>query len=116
MEDTDNDIIRAVLGGDSERFRVLVLRYQSGVAGYLYRLLPNAADRDDVCQDVFLKAYLNLKQFRYAAKFSTWLYTIAYRRALERLRGARHEQALKADWPAAPLNTRTAQQATQASR
>jgi len=88
-ESADNDAVRAVLAGDTAQFRVLVARYQTGVSSYIYRLIPNAADREEVCQDVFLKAYMNLQQFRFEARFSTWLYTIAYRRAIELLRKRR---------------------------
>jgi RNA polymerase sigma factor (sigma-70 family) len=86
MDEDDVDIVRACLAGEKERFGELVARHQAGVAGYLYRLVPNTADREDICQDVFVKAFLNLHQFRFEARFSTWLFTIAYRRAIEVLR------------------------------
>jgi RNA polymerase sigma-70 factor (ECF subfamily) len=86
MSEEDNEIVRACLAGAGERFGELIARHQGAVAGYLYRLVPNTADREDICQDVFVKAFLNLGQFRFEARFSTWLFTIAYRRAIEVLR------------------------------
>ncbi|MEJ6656152.1 MAG: RNA polymerase sigma factor [Pseudomonas sp.] len=91
MSDADTAVIQAVLDGDSERYRELVARYSAAVGNYIYRMIPNAADREEVCQDVFVKAYVNLSQFRFEAKFTTWLYTIAYRQAIEHLRKNRLE-------------------------
>jgi len=89
MADPDHQVIREVLAGDTAGFRVLVEKYQQGVTNYLYRMMPNESDRQEICQDVFLKAYLHLDQFRFDAKFSTWLFSIAYRRAIEVLRRKR---------------------------
>ena len=63
-----------------------MVTYENLVWDLLNRMVPQAADREELAQDVFLKAYFNLERFRFESKFSTWLYTIAYRVALSHLR------------------------------
>jgi len=41
-------------------------------------MIPNKGDREDLCQDVFLKVYQNLSNFQFESKFSTWVAKIAY--------------------------------------
>ncbi len=86
MTDPDHQIVEKVLAGNTGAFRMLVEKYQQPVINYLYRMIPNESDRQEICQDVFLKAFRHLNQFRFDAKFSTWLFSIAYRRAIEVLR------------------------------
>lgn len=83
---SDEDLIRSAVAGDVAAFEQLVLRYQDAVARFIWRLVPDAADREEVCQEVFLKLYLKLDRFRADSKLSTWLYTIAWRQAVSFLR------------------------------
>ena len=72
-------IARAVVQDDRHAFGELVRRHQSTVRSTLRRLTGgNVAQADDLAQETFLLAYRNLKSFRQEAKFSTWLYRIAY--------------------------------------
>jgi len=72
-------IARAVVQDDRHAFGELVRRHQSAVRSTLRRLTAgNIAQADDLAQETFLLAYRNLKSFRQEAKFSTWLYRIAY--------------------------------------
>jgi RNA polymerase sigma factor (sigma-70 family) len=72
-------IARVVVQDDRHAFGELVRRHQSAVRATLRRLAAgNAALADDLAQETFLLAYRNLKSFRQDAKFSTWLYRIAY--------------------------------------
>lgn len=65
---------------DRQAFDLLVRRYQSPVRKFLLSLtLGSEALSDDLAQDTFLKAYLNMGKFRAEAAFSTWLMRIAYR-------------------------------------
>ncbi|HTQ28458.1 MAG TPA: sigma-70 family RNA polymerase sigma factor [Puia sp.] len=73
---TDTEIIARVLRGDQQQFAVLVERYQNYVFTLVLRLVENREDAEEVSQDVFIKAYRALADFRGDAKFSTWLYTI----------------------------------------
>lgn len=72
-------IARVLVQDDRHAFSELVRRHQSAVRASLRRL--TAGDQglaDDLAQETFLLAYRNLRSFRQQAKFSTWLYRIAY--------------------------------------
>jgi RNA polymerase sigma factor (sigma-70 family) len=72
----DNEIISRVLRGEQSLYAELVKRYQSFVFTIALRYTPNREDAEEIAQDVFVKAYRSLADFRGASKFSTWLYTI----------------------------------------
>jgi RNA polymerase sigma-70 factor, ECF subfamily len=72
-------IARVLVQDDRHAFSELVRRHQSAVRASLRRLTGgNHALADDLAQETFLLAYRNLRSFRQEAKFSTWLYRIAY--------------------------------------
>src|SRR6185437_16525209 len=72
-------VTRVLLGEDRRAFEQLVLRHQGMVRAQLRRLLHgDAAGADDLAQETFLLAWRKLDQFRGDARFSTWLYRIAY--------------------------------------
>lgn len=80
MSLTDADLVaRVLLDDDHHAFSELVRRHQSAVRGLLRQLTRgDAALADDLAQEAFLKAFKNIRSFRGEAKFSTWLYRIAY--------------------------------------
>ena len=80
MELTDADLVARVLVDDDQHaFGELVRRHQSSVRGLLRQLTrTDLALADDLAQEAFLRAYKNIHSFRGEAKFSTWLYRIAY--------------------------------------
>ncbi len=83
---SDQFFIEKAVNGDSRSFGVLVERYQDYIFTLIYRILKVREEAEEVAQDTFLKAYDALSTFRGESKFSTWLYRIAYRKALDRLR------------------------------
>ena len=80
MELTDADLVARVLVDDDQHaFSELVRRHQSAVRGLLRQLTrTDVALADDLAQQAFLRAYKNIRSFRGEARFSTWLYRIAY--------------------------------------
>ena len=72
----DNELISQVLTGNQQAYAVLVNRYQNYVFTLALRFTKNREDAEEVSQDIFIKAYKALADFRGASKFSTWLYTI----------------------------------------
>ena len=82
----DNELITLVLKGDQQAYKVLVDRYQSYIFTLAYRLMQSREDAEEVAQDVFVKAYRSLADFKGGAKFSTWLYTIAHNTSITYLR------------------------------
>ncbi len=83
---SDQYYINQVLEGEVNAFSVLVERYQSLVYTVVYRMIKNKELAEEVAQDSFIKAYKSLKNYRGDAKFSTWLYTIAYRKSLDAIK------------------------------
>jgi RNA polymerase sigma-70 factor (ECF subfamily) len=77
---TDADLVaRVLLHDDHHAFAELVRRHQSSVRGLLRQLTrTDVALADDLGQETFLRAYKNIRSFRGEARFSTWLYRIAY--------------------------------------
>ena len=73
----DNELIPLVIKGDQQAYKVLVERYQSYIFTLAYRLMQSREDAEEVAQDVFVKAYRSLADFKGGSKFSTWIYTIA---------------------------------------
>ena len=73
---TDTDIIQQVLQGNQNAYATLVTRYQSFVFTIVLRYVKAREDAEEVAQDIFVKAYRSLADFKGASKFSTWLYTI----------------------------------------
>ncbi|MDR1417257.1 MAG: sigma-70 family RNA polymerase sigma factor [Prevotellaceae bacterium] len=71
-------VSRVALLGDGEAFGVLVEAYRSPVLRFLLHLCGDDELSKDLAQEAFLKAWLNIRSFRAAAKFSTWLFRIAY--------------------------------------
>ena len=86
---SDEDILRDVIAGNTRAFEELVTRHQDTVARFVYKIVPSHEDREEICQDVFVKVYRSLNQFRFDAQFTTWLYQIAYRTAVSSTRRKR---------------------------
>ena len=72
----DNEVISRVLQGEQAAYAELVNRYQGYVFTLVLRMIKSREDAEEVAQDVFVKAYRALADFRGESKFSTWLYTI----------------------------------------
>jgi RNA polymerase sigma factor (sigma-70 family) len=87
----DNELISKVLSGDQQAYATLVNRYQNYVFTLALRFTKNREDAEEVSQDIFIKAYRALADFRGASKFSTWLYTIVNTTCITFLRKKRLE-------------------------
>jgi RNA polymerase sigma-70 factor (ECF subfamily) len=83
---TDQHLIKKALQGDSTAFGQLVQKYQAFVFTIVIRIVKVREEAEEVAQDTFIKAYESLSGFRGDSKFSSWLYSIAYRKALDALR------------------------------
>ncbi|MFH1145383.1 MAG: RNA polymerase sigma factor [bacterium] len=86
---TDQQAVERILAGDKEVFRVLVERYRVSLFSFLWRFTNHREESEDLTQETFLKAYLNLKRYDPARRFSTWLFTIGHRLAINRWKSLR---------------------------
>jgi RNA polymerase sigma-70 factor (ECF subfamily) len=77
--------IAAVLEGAVDAFEVIINDHKRLVANVVGRMIRVDQDREDICQDVFLKVYQNLGRFKFGSKLSTWIARIAYNTCLNHL-------------------------------
>ena len=82
---TDADLVEAALAGSREAFDAIVERHRRNVYQLCYRFVGNEADAADLAQDVFVRAYRGLKNFKGQASIGTWLYRIGVNVCLNRL-------------------------------
>jgi len=82
----DQALVSRVTGGDMQAFRLLIKQHERLVSHMIGRLIDNAEDREELCQDVFLKVHEKLREFNFQSRLSTWIATIAYRHAVNHLR------------------------------
>jgi RNA polymerase sigma factor (sigma-70 family) len=88
MGNDHEDILWAdeVLNGQMARYALLVDKYKDTVFSLTMGMLKNREDAEEVAQDVFLKIFKALPRFKRKAKFSTWMYRIAYNECISHLR------------------------------
>lgn len=94
-EPSDLYLIERTLDGETNAFGVLVKRHQDYIFNIVIKMLRNREEAEEVAQDTFIKAYAVLKSFKGDAKFSTWLYKIAYRKALDRIKKNKRSNTLE---------------------
>ena len=90
----DTDLIRKARHGDVEAFNLLISRWEKRVYNYLLRILQNREDALDLSQDVFLKAYQNLRKLDEPERFAAWLFRIAHNEAYSLFRKRKPEAEL----------------------
>ncbi len=78
-------LVAAALGGRSEAFGTLVERYDRAVYHLCLRTVRDAEEARDCTQEAFFKAFRSLHTFKPGAKFSTWIFSIAYHACCDRL-------------------------------
>ena len=78
-------LVKKTLAGNKKAFESIIERHQRLVSHIVFRMIQNKSDQEDVCQDVFLKVYQNLRGFQFEAKLSTWIARIAYNTCLSYL-------------------------------
>ena len=92
----EKTIIQKILAGDSESYRLLVERYQTGLIIHCENIMKDRADGEDIAQDAFIKAFRSLGRFSdEKAQFSTWLYHIATNLCIDQLRKSKKRVSIK---------------------
>lgn len=82
MEASEKEIIRRVLAGDREEYRVLMERHLPAVLLMTLRVTGNLQDAEEAAQETFIRAYQQLPAFRGQSSFGTWVFRIAMNTAL----------------------------------
>ncbi|MDR0506452.1 MAG: RNA polymerase sigma factor [Dysgonamonadaceae bacterium] len=84
--DKDLFYIQKVKSGDFSAFSAIVSKYQNMVFTIVVKIVENREDAEDITQEIFIKVFKSIQQFREDSEFSTWLYRIAYNTTLSELR------------------------------
>lgn len=89
---SDNEVIQLVQKKNKKSYREVVRRYEKKLFAYLYRLVGNKEEAEDLLQNVFVKVYRNIESYDTQKKFSSWIYRIAHNEAVNFLkkRSKRH--------------------------
>lgn len=80
--------------GDCEAFDEIVAHYKDGIYNYIWRMISNRDDVEDLTQEVFVRAYSSIKKFRSEANLRTWLYKIASNLCIDKYRRSGLEKRL----------------------
>lgn len=96
---TDAELVRRVVAGDTGAYGELVRRHQSMVYAIVSRITADKDDADDVAVEVFTQAYKSLSSFQSKSTFSTWLYRIAVNRAIRYSKQRSRRGAVSVDDP-----------------
>lgn len=94
-EEDEVRLVAASREGDQDAFAQLVQRHQRRVFSLVFRMLQQYDETSEVTQEVFLAAWQGLPSFRGEARFSTWLYRIAYNCSLKQLEQRKRDRALQ---------------------
>src|SRR5260370_32739988 len=95
LEQDDTHLLTASKGGDQDAFSLLVQQYQRRVFKLVFRMLQDYEEASEITQEAFLAAWQGLPSFRGEARFSTWLYRIAYNCALKQLELRKRDKTLQ---------------------
>jgi RNA polymerase sigma factor (sigma-70 family) len=85
----DAALVSRIKNDDKQAFKLLITQNQRLVAHMVGRLIKIEEDREELCQDVFLKVYEKIGEFNFKSKLSTWIATIAYRLSINYLQKKR---------------------------
>jgi RNA polymerase sigma-70 factor (ECF subfamily) len=92
MTRTDVQLMLDVKGGDEQSFELLLQRYRTPLVNFLFRMVKNREQAEDLAQEVFIRVYRAREEYVPTAKFTTWLFRIATNLALNSLRDHRHQK------------------------
>ncbi len=71
---------------DLKAYSILASKYQSMIFTLALRMLKNKQDAEDLCQDVLIKIYKNIKLYKHEAPFAAWIYRICYNESINKIR------------------------------
>ena len=82
----EEELISRTQNGDTEAFNPLIRKYQQRIYNLIYQRVRNHEAAEDLCQEVFLKAWRALPNFRRKSVFSSWLHQIAVNCSIDFIR------------------------------
>lgn len=91
---TDEELAAQIQKGDKESFALLMQRYEQKIYRYGKKFFSNEEDIKDSVQEVFIRAYMNIKSFDSHRKFSSWIYRIAHNEFINVIKKKNNEKLL----------------------
>jgi RNA polymerase sigma factor (sigma-70 family) len=85
----ENEIVNRILKNDLRAFELLVNQYEKLVFFVIHRLIQDRQNKEDICQEVFIKIHHSLPSFRFQSKLSTWIARIAYLTAINYVKSSK---------------------------
>lgn len=82
---SDQYLVEKVLSGNTKTFEIIINNTKGLVAQIVFKMINNDEDRRDIAQDVYLKTFKDLPNFRFRSKLSTWIGQITYNTCLNYL-------------------------------
>jgi RNA polymerase sigma factor (sigma-70 family) len=103
---SDEELMRRLQAGEDTALAALMQRWEAPVKRFIFRVVGNAAEAEDLALEVFVRIYTKRASYRIGAKFSAWCFSIAANQAKNRLRWWRRRPALSLDaWTGAGGDT-----------
>jgi len=103
MGRSDEELMLSYRGGDEAAFEMLYRRHEKLLLNFFYRVVMNAVEAENLCQETFFRIVRAKKKYETTAKFKTWLFQIALNLCRDRLRRMKHRSHLS-------LNTQVSSQ------
>lgn len=91
---SDEELMRRLQGGEAAALAPLMQRWEGPVKRFIFRVVGNTAEAEDLAQEVFVRIFTKRATYRPGAKFSAWCFSIAANQAKNRLRWWRRRPAL----------------------
>lgn len=103
MGRSDEELMLSYRGGDEAAFEMLYRRHEKPLLNFFYRVVMNAVEAENLCQETFFRIVRAKKKYEATAKFKTWLFQIALNLCRDRLRRMKHRSHIS-------LNTQASSQ------
>jgi RNA polymerase sigma-70 factor (ECF subfamily) len=86
LEQSDEVLMQCFVQGEFQAFEALYQRHKGALYRYFMRQIPNHSLAEDLYQEVWSKVIVSAAKYKAEAKFTTWLYTLAYNRLIDEVR------------------------------
>ncbi len=104
MGRSDEELMLSYRGGDEAAFEMLYRRHEKPLLNFFYRVVMNAVDAENLCQETFFRIVRAKKKYEATAKFKTWLFQIALNLCRDRLRRMKHRSHISLNAQASSQN------------
>jgi len=94
---SDDELVRCFVNSDIKAFETIVLKYQKPIINFIYRIIGNFQEAEDIAQEAFMKLYCSAYTYEGHSSFTTWLFKIASNLSCDRLRVRSH-------WDCVPID------------